>query len=76
MRAIGRPVRPVVPITTTWWGSAPVGRPVQSLPVAPNPPPPAFVQHPRKRGQWMTMVRKAEKAPPAGSTVTLYRKGA
>ncbi len=70
-----RTMRPAAPITTTWYGSGMIGRPVQSLPVAPHPPAPAFVQHPRLRDRWLTMVRKAEKAPPAGSTVVLYRRG-
>lgn len=71
-----RSLRPQASVTSVWFGSAPMGRPVQSRPVVPNPPRPAFVQHPRNRSAWLTMVRKAEKAPPAGSTVTLYRKQA
>jgi len=64
----------IVPITTTWYRPVPVNRPVQVVSTVPNVRGPAFVQTPRTRGRWHTMVRKSHKKAPGAATVVLYRK--
>ncbi len=62
------------PITRTLYAGAPAGKGIGGQPNGANFRRPAWVQTPRDRSVWHTLVARTHKHAPKAATVSLYRK--
>ncbi len=63
-----------LPITHTLFSTKPTGKGIGPQPNGANFRRPAWVQTPKNRSIWHTLVARAHKAAPAAATVSLHRR--